>query len=213
MAAQMTTTQRPMQRPDTQRSVRPPASWRRFATRPRAPYTGITMSGPWSSLRPYALKLLKHEHKVIRRMLKELDHSKNAGQRATRLARAEAEIVAYSRNVHEVFYPAFRGAAKKERQRKLYHELREHHREVELLLLDLQRCDPGSMKAAGCAKALRRTCNTLFHVESNHMFHHARRVLGRTNLKALGRQMQDHRRAFARNPNMAPMRSAKAAFT
>lgn len=183
---------------------RPPSSWRRFASRPRNPVTGVSMAGPWSGLKPYALKLVRHEHRMMRRMLKELDRAGTAGERARRLARFESEFVAYSRNVHEVLYPAYRAQCRTERQRQVYHEMAELHREVELLLLDANRADPGSARAAGCVRALRLACETLFGEEERHLFRQARRLLGRTHLKALGRAMQDHRRAILRNPNLPP---------
>jgi hypothetical protein len=194
----------------TRPARRAPASWRRFAARPRNPVTGVSMAGPWSGLKPYALRLVKHEHRVLGRMLKELDRARTAGERARRLARFEAEYVAYSRNVHEVLYPAYRAQCRTERQRGLYHEMAEMHRQVELLLLDANRADPGSARAAGCAKALRLACADLFREEERHLFRQARRLLGRTRLKSLGRAMQDHRRAILRNPNL-PARLARTA--
>ena len=191
-------------RDERNRPNRAPASWRRFAGRPRNPVTGVSMAGPWSSLKPYALKLLKHEHRILRRMLKELTHAKTAGERNRRLARCEAEYVAYSRVAREVFYPAYRANCKTARQRMHFHAVSEGHRGIELILLDLNRCDPGSAKWAGCGAALRVACADLFRGEERHVFHHARRLLGRRNLKSLGRAMQDHRRAILRTPNLPP---------
>ncbi|MCA1819438.1 MAG: hemerythrin domain-containing protein [Thermoplasmatota archaeon] len=189
------------------RTDRAPASWRRFATRPRSPMTGLTMYGPWSTLKPYALKLLKHDHRVIRPMLKELEHAKLGGERGRRLARVEGEFAVHSRILHEVVYPAYRSVCKTAKHRAVYHELVEQHRACELLLADLQKCATESARFAGCAKALRLNVLDLFGETQHRLFHYARKLLGRANLKALGRSMQDHRRAILRNPAMTPLSS------
>jgi len=193
------------------RTGRVPASWRRLATRPRNPITGLNMYGPWSSLKPYALKLLKHDQARMRRMLKELDHAQTGGERTTQLGRVESELAVYSRLEHEVFYPAYRRVCRTVKQRKVYHECVELHRAIELHLADLRKAPPESAQFGGRARSLRLACLDLFREEQRVLFPQARRLMGRANLKALGRTMQDHRRAILRNPGLQPMSTIQAA--
>lgn len=196
---QATTTQRG----HPTRPARMPASWRRLAQRPRNPVTGLSMYGPWSSLRPYALKLLRHDQVRIRRTLRDLGQG-TGGERRSHLARCEAEIAVYARVSLEVFYPAYLANCRKAEQRAIYHECMELHRAIELHLSDLRRSRLESAQFAGRARALRLAVRDLFRLERGELFLAARRVLGRRNLKALGRAMQDHRRAVLRNPGLAP---------
>lgn len=199
------------QRSERSRAGRVPASWRRLATRPRNPVTGLNMYGPWSSLKPYALNLLKHDQGRIRRMLKELDHAGTGGERLILLGRVESELAVYSRIVHEVFYPAYRRVCRTAKQRRVYHECVELHRAIELHLADLRKSPPESAQFGGRARTLRLACGDLFAEERKRLYPQARRLLGRLNLKALGRAMQDRRRAILQSPALPPSPTIRAA--
>jgi len=189
----------------TQRRM--PASWRRFAERPKR-VPGLSMPGPWSSIRPYALHILRYEHKALRRMLRDLERAGTGAQRTSYRDRCEAELALYTRVGAEVFYPALRAACRTQAQRKACHEAAQLLRAVELHLDGLRGAAPESARFAGRARALRLACSQFFREERDRIFPVARKVLGRDNLKALGRSMQDHRYALIRNPELPPRLSA-----
>jgi hypothetical protein len=173
--------------------------------------TGLRMDGPWSSVRPHAIRLLRHGHRALRQRLRRLVRAKTAAERGAALAAFEGEMVASSRVCHEVLYPAYRGVARKEKHRRAYFEVAELHREVELLLHDCSRCDPAGARFAGCVQALRLAVGNLLREESRRLVPYARHLLGRANLQAVGRAMQDHRRAVLRNPALPARRAATIA--
>ncbi|MHB8633228.1 MAG: hemerythrin domain-containing protein [Thermoplasmatota archaeon] len=187
------------------RTQRWPASWRRLAARPSRPVTGARMEGPWLAVRPYALNLLHYGHKRLRRLATDLEMSHRARERRSLLFALGAEFALHSRVEHEIFYPAYHAACRNARERELYHEATEEQRALESLLQDLYGAEVESTRFSGRARAFRVILADHIREEERHLFHAARRALGRTQLRLLGRRMQDRRRTLMVQPTAAPL--------
>lgn len=182
-----------------------PTSWRRLAQRPSRPMVAARMQGPWLSLRPYALHLLRYDHRRIIRLATQLERLDQGRERAVLLQTLTDEVALNSRIEHELFFAAIRGASTTAVQRKHLAASVEGRRMLEQALADLADCPTGSAQFAGRCRTLRIVAREVLHDEEHQLFHHARRVLGRTGLVALGRSMQDRRRTLLEHPDAEPL--------
>src|SRR6201999_3571276 len=119
-------------------------------------------AGPLSDFAPEdsmdAITLLKDDHKLIRRLLGELESTttRAAKKRKELLVKVAANLKAHTTIEEEIFYPAFKEAGKKSDDDKMYFEALEEHRAAgDLVLPDLLRTDPSSEKFSGRAKVLK----------------------------------------------------------
>src|SRR5512139_1069303 len=101
-----------------------------------------------------AISLLKDDHKKVASLLQALESStpRGASRRAQLVEQIESEVKMHSRLEEEIFYPAFRESVKKKEDRELFHEAREEHHVVDVVLKEL-RAMSGSEENFG-AKAM-----------------------------------------------------------
>jgi hypothetical protein len=136
--------------------------------------------------------LLEHDHKVVKRLLNQLDQTTERAtkQREELFNQIETELKMHTRIEEEVFYPAFRDAAEKADQEMYYEALEEHH-VVDLVLAEMKRADFESEEFGAKAKLLKDL--VLHHAEEEEepqMFVKARRMMSKQKLNDLGKQMQ-----------------------
>jgi hemerythrin superfamily protein len=138
-----------------------------------------------------AIALLKADHDKVRTLLSELEKtSDNAvSKREQLLATIEQELKIHTRIEEEVFYPAFRDAAKKKDDAKLYYEALEEHHVVDLVLPEIKATGADSDQFAAKAKVLKDLVEHHAGEEEAEMFPRARTLMDRQELVRLGGEL------------------------
>jgi hypothetical protein len=97
---------------------------------------------------------LKADHATVRELLDELEKAAmNDGDEAgTLLETIEAELKVHTTIEEEIFYPAFREAASRKDDTKLYYEAVEEHHVVDMVLPEIDKDEVGSPEFAAKAK-------------------------------------------------------------
>jgi hemerythrin-like domain-containing protein len=140
------------------------------------------------SAAPDAIKLLKTDHENVRTLLGQFENATGAKREKLR-ATIERELKVHTQIEEEIFYPAYRTAARKKEDQKLYYEALEEHHVVDLVLPQVGNgANPEQLKAK--AKVLKELVEHHADEEEKEMFPRAKKVLSKEELRALGEQMQ-----------------------
>jgi hemerythrin-like domain-containing protein len=143
-----------------------------------------------------AITLLKDDHKVMRRLLSELEKTtaRAAKKRKELLARVEANLKAHATIEEEIFYPAFKEAGRKSDDDKMYFEALEEHRAAgDLVLSDLLKTEVTSENFSGRAKVLKELVEHHADEEEKEMFPRAKKLLSKDELEELGERLQQRK--------------------
>lgn len=134
---------------------------------------------------------LKADHQKMRGLLGELEETseKATARREKLLATIEQELAIHTRIEEEVFYPAFRDAARKKDDAKLYYEAVEEHHVVDLVLPEIKGADVASEEFAAKAKVLKDLVEHHAEEEESEMFPRARKLMDREELRQLGEEL------------------------
>lgn len=170
------------------------------AMRRRAPYARLMTFGMRTTTEPPrkketamdAIQLLKKDHVTVRGLLDELETTTPRGlkKRTELIARIARELKAHTTIEEEIFYPAFKAAARKGDDSKMFFEATEEHRAAgDLVLPDVLSTDPRSEKFSGRAKVLKEMIEHHAKEEEKDMFPRAKELLSKEELLALGDQM------------------------
>ena len=144
-----------------------------------------------------AIKMLIDDHDKVRGLLAELDSTTT---RATRRREALLDQIVMEIRIHttleeEIFYPAFKDAAKKGEDEQMYFEALEEHRAAgDLVMPDLQNTAVDSDQFGGRAKVLKELIEHHADEEESDMFPRARKLLSRARLEELGAAMAARKR-------------------
>lgn len=139
-----------------------------------------------------AITLLREDHKLLRKLSKELADSTEAAvvTRKKVLARLEAELAAHTAIEEELFYPAILDASDDIEDARMVAEGIEEHRAADAKVIpDLHETDPSTIEYTGKLKVLK---DYLFHhleEEEEEMFPKVRELIGRKELQELGEKM------------------------
>jgi hemerythrin superfamily protein len=139
-----------------------------------------------------AITLLREDHKLLRKLSKELAESTERAieTRKKLLARLEAELTAHTTIEEELFYPAILEASDDVEDARMVAEGIEEHRACDAKVIpDLHKTDPSTIEFTGQLKVLK---DYLFHhieEEEEEMFPKVRELIGRTELQELGEKM------------------------
>jgi hemerythrin-like domain-containing protein len=138
-----------------------------------------------------AIALLKEDHEKVRELLGELEETtaKAASKRQTLLKTIEQELKIHTKIEEEIFYPAFRDAAEKQEDKKLYYEALEEHHVVDMVLPEIKKLDAGSDEFAAKAKVLKDLVEHHAEEEETEMFPRARKLMDREELVQLGQRL------------------------
>ena len=138
-----------------------------------------------------AIALLKEDHVKVRGLLGELEKTteKAKSRREELLEEIELELKIHTTIEEKIFYPAFREAAEKKDDRKLYYEAVEEHHVVDTVLPELKATEVGSEVFAAKAKVLKDLVEHHAEEEDTEMFPRARKILDREKLLQLGDEM------------------------
>ncbi|HEV8533543.1 MAG TPA: hemerythrin domain-containing protein [Methylomirabilota bacterium] len=138
-----------------------------------------------------AIALLKEDHEKVRELLGELEKTttKATSRRETLLKSIEQELKIHTKIEEEIFYPAFRDAAEKQDDKKLYYEALEEHHVVDMVLPEIKKLDAGSDEFAAKAKVLKDLVEHHAEEEETEMFPRARKLMDREELVQLGQRL------------------------
>ena len=139
-----------------------------------------------------AITLLREDHKLLRKLSKELAESTERAveTRKKLLKRLEAELAAHTTIEEELFYPAILDASDDVEDVRMVAEGIEEHRAADAKVIpDLHKTDPSTIEYTGQLKVLK---DYLFHhleEEEEEMFPKVRELIGRAELQELGEKM------------------------
>ena len=141
-----------------------------------------------------AIALLKKDHEKVRDLLSKLEKSaERGGDRAMQLyTQVETEVKIHSQVEEEIFYPAFREAAQKKDDTKMFFEAKEEHHVVDLVMPELSDTDSREEFAAK-AKVLKELIEHHADEEEKEMFPRARKILDRDELRELGARIEQRK--------------------
>jgi hemerythrin-like domain-containing protein len=153
--------------------------------RPVKPFRSSSKSSPSD-----AISLLKEDHVRVKQMLTRLDATTNraVAEREKLLGQIESEVKVHTQIEEEIFYPAFKEAARSSDQH-IYYEAVEEHQLVDIVLPQAKGTDTGSEEFAAKAKVLKDLIEHHAEEEETEMFVKARKVMSATQLRELGERM------------------------
>jgi hemerythrin-like domain-containing protein len=105
------------------------------------------------------------------------------------LGTIEAALKVHTTIEEEIFYPAFREAARRKDDTKLYYEAVEEHHVVDMVLPEMDEGEVGSPEFAAKAKVLKDLVEHHAGEEEKEMFPRARKLMDKDELTTLGAQM------------------------
>ena len=140
---------------------------------------------------PNALDVLRADHERLRQILPKLsDLSISAEERNSYLDAVEVELKMHTLVEEEIFYPAFKDAARDRVDRDLYFESIEEHHVIDMVLPELKPLDASSDGFRAKAKVLRELIEHHAGEEEREMFEKSRALLGDLVLQDLGDRIQ-----------------------
>ena len=143
-----------------------------------------------------AVALLKQDHAVVRELLGQFENATGARREKLR-GQIERELKVHTTIEEEIFYPAYREAARKKEDKKLYFEAVEEHHVVDMVLPEVSDGqDTEQLKAK--AKVLKELVEHHAKEEEKEMFPRARKLFSKDELQELGEQLAARKEALKR---------------
>jgi hemerythrin superfamily protein len=132
-----------------------------------------------------AIQLLKDDHKKVEKIFSEMERKENRQKLFPELDR---ELSIHAEVEEKVFYPAAKEA---ERTRDLVLESIEEHKQIKLVLADLEQTDMTTDEWGAALKVLEE--DVMHHVgeEENDLFPKVKKILSRDQLEDLGTRMEE----------------------
>ncbi len=141
-----------------------------------------------------AIGLLKDDHTKVRGLLAKLtDDATTPEAKEALVDTIEKEIKIHTMIEEELFYPAFREAAKENDDRDMYFEAVEEHHVVDMLLPELKPMSGSSDHFRGKAKVLKELIEHHAGEEEKDMFPRAKVLLSAERLQELGGTMAERK--------------------
>lgn len=164
---------------------------------------------------PNAITMLKSDHATVKRLLRELSESGDRAvkQRETLVAQIERELKMHAQLEEEIFYPAFKAAARGKEAEDLFYEAAEEHHIVDMVLPALKAANPKSKEFKAKATVLKELVEHHIKDEETEMFVEARKLLNDDQLRELGDMMQGRRdtiEAMWDNPLLRPVKKLQS---
>jgi len=144
---------------------------------------------------PNAITMLKADHAAVKRLLRELTETTERAvkERERLVSEIERELKTHAQIEEEVFYPAFKAAAKDTEALDLFYEAAEEHHVVDMILPALKAANPKSHEFGAKAKVLKDLVEHHAMEEEKEMFPEARKLFSDQQLRELGDLMQTRR--------------------
>ena len=142
-----------------------------------------------------AIKLLMQDHKKVRQLLTELEGTttRNVRDRQRLVQEISNEVNVHAQIEEEIFYPAFKEAAKKTEDTDMFFEAAEEHHVVEMVLPELEAADPASDEFTAKAKVLKELIEHHAGEEEKEMFKRAKVIMDKDELEDLGTRMEERK--------------------
>jgi len=142
-----------------------------------------------------AIKLLMQDHKKVRQLLTELEGTttRNVRDRQRLVQEISNEVNVHAQIEEEIFYPAFKEAAKKTEDTDMFFEAAEEHHVVEMVLPELEAADPASDEFTAKAKVLKELIEHHAGEEEKEMFKRARTLMDEDELEELGTRLEERK--------------------
>jgi len=143
-----------------------------------------------------AIALLKKDHEKVRGLLKKLEKAADRGDGRAQelLAQVDREVKIHSQVEEEIFYPAFKEAARTKEESKLYFEAQEEHHVVDMVMPEVHDSERGKEDFAAKTKVLKDLIEHHAEEEEKQMFPKAKKLMDRDELRTLGRRIQERKR-------------------
>ena len=139
-----------------------------------------------------AIALLKEDHEKVRGLLASLEKA-TGGRREKLLTQIDQELKVHTTIEEEIFYPAFREAAKKKDDQVMIYEAVQEHHMVDVALPEAgEGEDNEDLKAK--AKVLKELVEHHADEEESDMFPRARKLFDRSELRDLGERMAERKK-------------------
>jgi hemerythrin superfamily protein len=136
---------------------------------------------------PDAIALLKQDHAKVRELLGQFENATGA-RRQKLLGQIATELKVHTTIEEEIFYPAYREAARKKEDKKLFFEAVQEHHVVDMVMPEMNDgASPEELKAK--AKVLKDLVEHHAEEEEKEMFPRARKTMDKEELKSLGEMM------------------------
>jgi hemerythrin-like domain-containing protein len=134
-----------------------------------------------------ALELLANDHRVMKKVLEDLEGTDDAGQREKLFTEAGRDLTIHETIEEEIFYPALREHAK---TKEIALEAYEEHHVVDLVMEELEATPFADETWEAKFKVMKENIEHHIEEEENEMFAHARQVFDTSQLAELGERMQ-----------------------
>ena len=162
---------------------------RRASTRAAAPRPARARSRRAELAGRDAIAVLTSDHVRIKSLLAALQKARTAASRESLIEQAAEALKQHTAIEEQVFYPAFREAAKTDKDRRLFHEATEEHHVVDVVLPEVRAARHEPDVFAARAKVLRELVEHHIEEEQNDLFPRARRLMSELELHELATQL------------------------
>lgn len=138
-----------------------------------------------------AIALLTEDHQRVRELLGEMEETteRAVSKREELLVTIEQELEIHTKIEEDIFYPAFRDAAKKKDDKDLYYEALEEHHVVDMVMPEIKKTKADSEEFGAKAKVLKDLVEHHAGEEEKEMFPRAKKLMDREQLLDLGQQL------------------------
>src|ERR1700716_3186550 len=133
-----------------------------------------------------AIQLLKDDHKKVEKIFSDLENK--ADDRRALFPELDRELSVHAAIEEKVFYPATKEA---EPTRDLVLESIEEHKQIKMVLADLEQTDKTAEEWGAALKVLKE--DVMHHVgeEENDLFPKVKKILSKERLEDLGTRMEE----------------------
>jgi hemerythrin superfamily protein len=145
-----------------------------------------------------AIELLKKDHQKVAGLFKQYESAgaEAFAKKEELFRRIKQELDIHARIEEEIFYPAAKQVPDEE-ARELVAEAAEEHKQVKILLAELDGMDAEDERFDAKMKVLQEDVEHHVEEEENELFPKARKGLGSDRLEDLGRQLEYRRQSLA----------------
>jgi hemerythrin superfamily protein len=131
-----------------------------------------------------AIELLKQDHRKVEKIFSELEKSKD---RKSLFNQLDQELTVHAEIEEKIFYPAGKEA---EPTRDIVLESIEEHKQVKMVLADLEAADKNTDEWLAGLKVLKEDVTHHVGEEENELFPKIKKVLSKDQLEQLGTRME-----------------------
>lgn len=138
-----------------------------------------------------AISMLKEQHDEAREKLEALANTTDRGVKTRQklLDEIKSELMQHMLIEEEIFYPAFKAAVERKKDKRLYYEAQEEHKAARKVLRDLTHADPATIAFGGKAKVLQELIEHHAKEEETEMFPRAKQALSQQERVELAERM------------------------